>query len=737
MGLTVQPTKVDGSIGRNKTDTPGAPPYDPDHQQAAAEMERLKTALIDVCNEVGLHDASEAGTLVKRMLDAEADITSAQSDITAAQSDISNLQAVSRDANKILSKSIPAFPVSGKKALLYDASGAVLVWGSTTLQDAYDAGKTITTDSTNPVTIDGSAVTPFPIPLALKGIALVLNANGLNDTFFIAGQDTVGDTQDATGIGFTTGDGSVTKPAGSMSFDTGGNNGGGTGTIALGNNSPADTFVYLGKSNVSGASTVIQGDLRLGGIISPAAYGIDQNDLTESGQVAHSSVLRLSSSVANVNITGIIAPASSHSQVLFIFNVGSNLITLKSQNTGSGATARFAIAGVDVPIPAGRVAALVYDFTTQRWRVFGIPVAITQTGTPAAIAATGSLGTATGGLVLPADHVHAHGAQTDGTMHAAVIAAGASGFMTGTDKTKLDSITVADLILRGGTVPFTADQSMGSHKLTNVTDPGSAQDAATKAYVDAHASPLLFAWNETDTSQFQISKDEIASGSTTLSVQTPSRNGSPRLRVAFPTKVTGEKLCAITITGIDLQTLADKGSGRYRYMFEYTLIGASITLSEWYATGPLFLCADATGASFYALGWGNNLGVASRGTHIIGGTVNLSGSTPTWRNSMFSTSANADGHDKYRVIVEAVKTNGAQPFFIVTLQMFGNSATQNAEPSMAQHDGTWNTIAAFSTNWNSVLPKTVGFFVLGTTGTTTNQYFEFADIRVSKHPSDF
>jgi pectin methylesterase-like acyl-CoA thioesterase len=39
-----------------------------------------------------------------------------------------------------------------------------------------------------------------------------------------------------------------------------------------------------------------------------------------------------------------------------------------------------------------------------------------------------------------ADHQHNHGAQTDGTLHAAVIASGTSGFMTGSDKAKLDTL---------------------------------------------------------------------------------------------------------------------------------------------------------------------------------------------------------------------------------------------------------------------------------------------------------
>ena len=41
-------------------------------------------------------------------------------------------------------------------------------------------------------------------------------------------------------------------------------------------------------------------------------------------------------------------------------------------------------------------------------------------------------------------------------------------------------------IKKDGTVAFTGDQSMGSNRLTNVTNPTDAQDAATKSYVDSN-----------------------------------------------------------------------------------------------------------------------------------------------------------------------------------------------------------------------------------------------------------
>jgi hypothetical protein len=48
----------------------------------------------------------------------------------------------------------------------------------------------------------------------------------------------------------------------------------------------------------------------------------------------------------------------------------------------------------------------------------------------------------------------------------------------------------AEFVKRDGSVPLTGDLPAGSHKITGLTDPSAAQDAATKAYVDSVANGL-------------------------------------------------------------------------------------------------------------------------------------------------------------------------------------------------------------------------------------------------------
>jgi len=57
---------------------------------------------------------------------------------------------------------------------------------------------------------------------------------------------------------------------------------------------------------------------------------------------------------------------------------------------------------------------------------------------------------------------------------------------TATEELQTDTEELQNTTIRkDGSVPFEADQSMGSHKLTDVADPTQDQDVATKKYVDS------------------------------------------------------------------------------------------------------------------------------------------------------------------------------------------------------------------------------------------------------------
>lgn len=70
-------------------------------------------------------------------------------------------------------------------------------------------------------------------------------------------------------------------------------------------------------------------------------------------------------------------------------------------------------------------------------------VATGATATPLTAATPQAVGTAAVGVstdAARADHVHAHGDQAGGTLHSTAVASGAAGFMSGSDKAKLDGI---------------------------------------------------------------------------------------------------------------------------------------------------------------------------------------------------------------------------------------------------------------------------------------------------------
>lgn len=83
-----------------------------------------------------------------------------------------------------------------------------------------------------------------------------------------------------------------------------------------------------------------------------------------------SNVLIRITTQGNYSLTGIINPDLLGRQI-FIFNVGTNNLTLKNNDAGSSANNRFLL-GSDRTVQANEGIAMVYDVVSLRWRGYGI-----------------------------------------------------------------------------------------------------------------------------------------------------------------------------------------------------------------------------------------------------------------------------------------------------------------------------------------------------------------------------
>lgn len=136
------------------------------------------------------------------------------------------------------------------------------------------------------------------------------------------------------------------------------------------------TLTVAGTTNLTGAVTMT-GTVTLSGTaivealrgsaISPAQITGNQNDYNPAN-LADATILRLSSD-ASRNITGLQGGADG--RILAIHNIGAQNIVLTDEDAASSAANRFALR-VDATIRPDNLAILIYDNTSQRWRMAGL-----------------------------------------------------------------------------------------------------------------------------------------------------------------------------------------------------------------------------------------------------------------------------------------------------------------------------------------------------------------------------
>lgn len=303
--------------------------------------------------------------------------------------------------------------------------------------------------------------------------------------------------------------------------------------------------------NFNGASPIVISNLsqefNLSGSGSFTLAG-DQDNWNPTG-IGNDSILRIDCNGADRNITGIVAPAIAGKVLGLINNGSANKFVLVDQSGSSSASNQF-LFGSNIEVPPNKCVLIRYDSASNKWREFGRSLANTgvtagaygdashvatvtfdaqgrataASNTAIAIAASAAgLGSVTNDAQtkaaifpntapssgqIPIGSGTAYVPQTvtgDWTVNSSGVATIANDAVTYAKMQNMVNNRVLGNIsgstgdpseLSGANLwtmmsgQAGADVSMNSHKLTSMVDPSSAQDAATKNYVDGRGYVL-------------------------------------------------------------------------------------------------------------------------------------------------------------------------------------------------------------------------------------------------------